>query len=163
MFLAKIWIFDENLDFWPKFGFLTKLWIFDQNLDFWPNFGSLIKIWIFDNNFYRNFDFDEINRKLIPWQKISFFLQKYRTKIKFYHGYFKLCLHNVTNIRNWAMIVTSDRPISFKLNIKTAFWLDVAVIHTRAASSRLIQINRAHQRTIPTAFATVIARNNANW
>jgi len=50
-----------NWLFWPKFGFLTKIWIFDQNLDSWP------KIWIFDQifgfltknlEFWPNMDFD---------------------------------------------------------------------------------------------------------
>ena len=48
--LAKIRIFDQNLDFWPKFGFMTKICMFDQNLDFWTKFGFLTKIWIFDQN-----------------------------------------------------------------------------------------------------------------
>ena len=45
IFLAKIWIFSQNLDFWSKFGFLAKVWIFGQNLDFWPKFGFLAKIY----------------------------------------------------------------------------------------------------------------------
>ena len=43
-------IFDQNLDFWPKFCFLTKISIFDQNFDFWPKFRFSIKISIFDQN-----------------------------------------------------------------------------------------------------------------
>jgi len=49
--LSKIWIFEQNLDFWAKFGFLSKIWIFEQNLDFWAKFGFLSKSWIFDPNF----------------------------------------------------------------------------------------------------------------
>ena len=46
--LTKIWIFDKNVDGWPKFGFLTKIFMFDQNLDFWLKYLCLTKIWIFD-------------------------------------------------------------------------------------------------------------------
>ena len=46
--MTKIWIFDQNLDFWPKFRFPTKIWIFDENLDFWPNFRVFSKNSIFN-------------------------------------------------------------------------------------------------------------------
>jgi len=38
LFFAKISIFDQNFDFWPKFRFLTKIAISDQNFDFWSKF-----------------------------------------------------------------------------------------------------------------------------
>jgi len=43
-FLTKIWIFDQNLNFWQKFWFLTTISFFDQNFDFWPQFQFLAKI-----------------------------------------------------------------------------------------------------------------------
>ena len=68
-FLAKILIFDQNVDFWSKFWFLKKISIFDQNFDFnqilifdqifildqyfnyWQKFPFLIKILIFEESF----------------------------------------------------------------------------------------------------------------
>jgi len=50
-FLTKIFIFDQNFDFWPKFRFLTKISIFDQKFDFWPKVRFLTTISIFDQNF----------------------------------------------------------------------------------------------------------------
>mgnify|MGYP006944940238 CR=1 FL=1 len=47
----KNMIFTENLDFWRKFGFLAKIWVFDENFNFWRNywrkFQFFTKIWIF--------------------------------------------------------------------------------------------------------------------
>ena len=56
-FLAKIWIFGENLafgenlDFRRKFGFLMKKLIFGENFDFWRKFRFLTKKNIFGQNF----------------------------------------------------------------------------------------------------------------
>ena len=41
---SKIWTF-------RKFRFLTKIWIFDENFDFWRTFQFLTKISTFDENF----------------------------------------------------------------------------------------------------------------
>jgi len=44
--LSKIYIFNDNFDFWRTFIFLTKIWIFDDNFNFWRTFHFLAKIWI---------------------------------------------------------------------------------------------------------------------
>jgi len=44
-------IFNQDIDFQPKFLFSTKISIFDQNVDFWPKFRFLTNISIFDQQY----------------------------------------------------------------------------------------------------------------
>jgi len=50
-FYSTICIFVKK-ELLAKFAFLPKIVIIDQNMDFWPTFGFLIKIWIFAQNLY---------------------------------------------------------------------------------------------------------------
>ena len=95
-FLMKISIFDENFDFWSKFGFclwnkkfykhldiwwktwifwrkfqfLMKISIFDENFDFWWKFRFLMKI----SNFYKKIIiFDRFLRSNIILFSLAFY------------------------------------------------------------------------------------------
>ena len=98
--ISKIWIFDKNLNFWPKFAFLTKIWIFDQHFDFCPKFRPkfwyLTNILIFDQNFDFWPKFRFLSKILIFvqhfyfWPKLDFcqkfrFLTKKSIFLKFVH------------------------------------------------------------------------------
>ena len=94
IFFAKIWIFDETFDFWPKFGFLTNFWqnisifqhvyfwqkcwffnifILDKRFHFTPKFrwkfGFLTTFFIFDKNSFFFLIFNQIfDIWYFPWK-----------------------------------------------------------------------------------------------
>ena len=100
--MAKIWSFDESLDFWPKFRFLSKILIFKQNFDFWAKFRFLSKISIFHQTFdfwknsIKHSIFEKIRSKFRFLKKFDFW-SKFRLLLKFFNQNFVIICLPVLN------------------------------------------------------------------
>mgnify|MGYP000334232413 CR=1 FL=1 len=121
---VQIWIFIQNLDFCPKFGFLSKILILVQNLDFCtqfricPRFRFMSKISIF----FQNFDFCPKFRFL---SKISIGLNAWADYL------YRLCKLKVTRGEFWRsnIYIRGLLKKRFQMNIRVEYFDQYEIIH----------------------------------
>ena len=87
--LAKIWIFGQNFDFWPKLRFLAQFYFY-LNSDFWPKFWFFPKFWFLANISISGQNFDGLPKYDVLVQTLDY---KFRSEIQFKLGIFKLLFY----------------------------------------------------------------------